>query len=146
MKRLSEVLPNTLSSNLQTYIKIKKMWDDCAGDVISFITTPGSLKEGVLNVAVHDQTWLSELAFFKGELVERLRAKGLEVENLNLYYRTRKSEFRPVVIPKKDMTDKERDFADKLINSIDDERLRESFKKAVYGYFTVYSIEDYLNC
>lgn len=77
MKKLSEILPNTMPASFHSYMKVKQAWNECAGDTISFITTPpGSLKDGTLNMAVHDQTWLSEIGFFlKGELISRLKKK-----------------------------------------------------------------------
>jgi hypothetical protein len=146
MKKLSEIIPGTLPNNFRSYVKLKKTWESCAGDTISFITTPGSLKDGTFNIAVHDQTWLSELAFFKGELTSRLKEHGVEVSNINFYYRPRKEQYKPVNIPKKEMTQREKDFADRLISTVKDEKLRESFRKAIYGYFTVYTLDDYLNC
>ncbi|PLX70894.1 MAG: hypothetical protein C0602_05165 [Denitrovibrio sp.] len=147
MKRLSEILPNSMPQGFASYSKIKKLWSDCAGDTIAFITTPGSVSEVVLNVAVHDQTWLSEIGFLKGELIQRLKMKGLELDNINFYYKHRKLNDSEIIYPtRKSMTEKEKKFADRLIDTIEDEALRAAFRKAIYGYFTLYTIEDYLNC
>jgi len=146
MKRISEIIPNSVPGNFTSYLKNKRMWADCAGDTIAIITTPGSLKDGVLNMAVHDQTWVSELGFFKGELINRLREAGMQVENINFYYKPRKPEQTLQEFQKKKMTPKEKDFADRLIATIEKDDLRESFKKAIYSYFTAYTLDDYLNC
>jgi len=147
MKKLSDLLPDSLPSNFQSYLKVKKVWNDSAGEQIAFITTPGSLKDGTLNIAVHDQTWVSEIGFLKGELVQRLKSAGLQVDNINFYFKQRQmSESEKSAPVKKAMTDKEKEFADRLIMTINDEALRTSFKRAIYAYFTVYTLDDYLNC
>jgi len=147
MKRLSEVLDNSMPAGFNSYLKIKRAWNTAVGESIAFLTTPGALKDGTLNVAVHDQTWLSEIGFLTGELVARLRENGLDITTINFYYKQRKLTDAEYKNPqRKSMTEKEKKFADRLIDTIEGDELRESFRKAIYGYFTLYSLEDYLNC
>lgn len=149
MKRLSDILPNSIPGNFQSYLKIKKVWNECAGDTISFITTPGSLNEGTLNMSVHDQTWLSEIGFLKGDLINRLNMAGLNVTNINFFFKPRPvttSERDNKALPRKSMSEKEKKFADRLVATIEDETLRNSFQNAIYAYFTRYTLDDYLNC
>ncbi|ADD66836.1 protein of unknown function DUF721 [Denitrovibrio acetiphilus DSM 12809] len=147
MKKLSEILPGSIPGNFQSYLKTKKVWNDCAGDSIAFLTTVGSTKDGVLNVAVHDQTWLSEIGFLKGELISRLNQQGLEISNINFFYKAKKqSEAAKAIHKRKEMSEKEKKFADKLIETVENEDLRNSLRKAIYAYFTVYTLDDYLNC
>lgn len=147
MKRLSEILNSSLPQNFNAYVKLAKAWKECAGDAISFLTTPGNLKEGVLSVAVHDQAWLSEIGFLKGEMIARLNESGIQVSNITFFYKQRRSDAaRHDPTPRKKMTDKEKKFADRLVDTISDEALRSSFRKAIYAYFTRYTLDDYLNC
>jgi len=107
----------------------------------------GSLKEGVLNVAVHDQMWLSEIGFLKGELVSKLQSFGIEAETINFYYKPRpKSQAEKAIPKRKEMSAKEKQFADKLVNTVENDALREALRRAIYAYFTVYTLDDYLNC
>lgn len=147
MKRLSDILPQSMPNTFSSYIKVQKVWNDAVGDTMAFITTPGSLNDGTLNVAVHDQTWLSEIGFLKGELVSRLQQKGLQLSNINFYYKHRSLNNAEKRVPtRKSMTEKEKKFADRLLDTIEDEALKEAFRKAIYSYFTVHTIDDYLNC
>lgn len=147
MKKLSDLIGNSMPANFQSYLKVKKVWNECAGDTLAFLTSVGTLRDGVLNVAVHDQMWLSEIGFLKGELINRLRSKGIEADNINFYYKPRpKSNAEKAIPNRKEMTAKEKSFADKLVNTIENEALRESFRRAIYGYFTIYTLDDYLNC
>lgn len=147
MKKLSDLIPNSMPANFQSYLKVKKLWRECTGDTIAFITTPGSIKDGVLNVAVHDQMWVTEIGFMKGEFISRLNSGGLNIDNINFYYKSRPvSEASKSVPNRKEMTDKERKLADRLVNSIDSPELREPFRRAIYAYFTVHTLEDYLKC
>jgi len=147
MKKLSDIIGNSMPANFQSYLKIKKVWNECAGDTIAFLTTVGSAKDGVLNVAVHDQTWLSEIGFLKGELISRLNTNGLNLTNINFYYKARPISSAEKSLPtRKKMSDKEKKFADKLVATIPNEDLRNSFRNAIYAYFTVYTLDDYLNC
>ena len=147
MKKLSEVLHKSVPGNFSTYLKVKKVWNDAAGETISFLTTPGGLKDGTLSVAVHDQMWLSEIGFLKGELLARLNEAGLKADNISFYYKQRKLTDDTTKYPaRKQMTEKEKKFADRLIDTIEGDELKASFRKAIYGYFTLYTLDDYLNC
>jgi len=149
MQRLSDLLPNSMPGGFQSYMKAKKLWNECAGETIAFITTPGSIKDGTLNMAVHDQTWVSEIGFLKGELIHRLQKAGLEIDNINFYFKMRPqttNERASKSLPRKEMTDKEKKFADRLTSTIKNEELRKSFQNAIYSYFTRYTLDDYLNC
>lgn len=144
MKRLSEVLTTTIDQKIFEHAAIAKAWKNAAGDGIDFMTSVVKFSDGVLTIAVHDQTWLSELNFMKGELTERMKGYGLAVSSLSFYYKKRTQRVDIVNHTKKTMTDKEKQYADKLADTVKDEALRESFRKAIYSYFTVYTIDDYL--
>jgi hypothetical protein len=147
MKRLSEILPGSIPGNFNSYLKVKKVWNDCAGESIAFLTTVGSTKDDVLNIAVHDQTWLSEIGFLRGELINRLNQHGLEITNINFFYKAKKqSQAAKAIHKRKEMSEKEKRFADKLLATVENEELRKSLCKAIYAYFTVYTLDDYLNC
>jgi hypothetical protein len=147
MKKLSDLIPQSMPGNFQSYLKVKKAWNECAGDTIAFLTTVGGIKDNVLNVAVHDQVWISEIGFLKGELLSRLNQQGLNLTNINFYYKARKqSEASKAVPNRKQMTEKEKKFADKLIATVESPELQASFRSAIYAYFTVYTLDDYLNC
>lgn len=147
MKKLSELISNSMPKGYSSHLKISRVWKECAGETIAFLTTPGSLKDGVLNVSVHDQTWLSEIGFLKGELINRLSSRGLDISNINFYYKARKDiNAETDSVPKRVMTEKEKKFADRLVDTIENDDLKNSFRKALYAYFTRYTLDDYLNC
>lgn len=144
MIRLSEIIPDAAGKNLSVYIALNKAWTDCAGDAIAFMTTVSKFDNGVLNIAVHDQNWLSELNFMKGELAESIKKINPDIKSLQFYFRMRKTKQPDVNDRHKPMSDKEKTYADRIIDSITDPDLRESFRRAIYSYFTIYSLDDYL--
>lgn len=147
MKRLSEIIGSTMPEGYSSFLKLNRAWKECAGETISFLTTPGSFKDGVLNISVHDQTWLSEIGFLKGELTARLNTLGVEVSSINFFYKPRKNVQAGIdSARRKAMSEKEKKFADRLIATIENEELKNSFRKAIYAYFTRYTLDDFLNC
>lgn len=141
------MISGSMPDGYSSYLKIHRAWKECAGDAMSFLTTPGSIKDGILTVAVHDQTWLAEIGFLKGELIHRLNQAGVQVSNINFYYKHKKQPGESGnEQPRKPMTEKEKKFADRLVDTIDNDDLKKAFRKALYAYFTLYTLDDYLNC
>lgn len=50
-------------------------WEETVGREIGRNTKPAALRRGVLFVWVRDSAWAAQLAFLKGELIERLNAR-----------------------------------------------------------------------
>lgn len=144
MQKLSDVLNTSMGGKLSEYAALSRAWRDSCGDIIFMMTSVVKFSDGVLIIAVHDQNWLSELNFMKGELTERMKQHGLAVTSVTLYYRQRQKSEPTVPVTKKSMSPKEKEYADRLLNTIKDDGLRESFRHALYSYFTVYTLEDYL--
>lgn len=144
LTRLSNILPQAAGKNLTQYVALNKAWKDCAGDTIAFMTTVSKFDNGILNIAVHDQNWLSELNFMKGELTESIAQMHVDVTSLRFFFRPQKKQPAPQSIARKKMTDQEKSYADRLVDTIADPDLQNSFRRAMYSYFTVYSLDDYL--
>jgi hypothetical protein len=79
--------------------------------------------------------------------VSKLQSYGVDATNINFYYKPRpKSQAEKAIPKRKEMSAKEKQFADKLVNTVENDALRESLRRAIYAYFTVYTLDDYLNC
>lgn len=50
-------------------------WEEAVGREINRHTKPAALRNGVLFVWVRNSSWAAQLAFLKGELMERLNAR-----------------------------------------------------------------------
>lgn len=133
-----------MGGKLSEYAAFTRAWKVSCGDIIFMMTTVSKFDKGVLNIAVHDQNWLSELNFMKGELTERIKSCGLAVSSLNFFYRQRQTVKTETSVHRKSMSAREKEYADRLLDTIKDEKLKESFRHALYSYFTVYTLEDYL--
>ena len=142
MKRLSEILNSAVSTEMREYARIARCWELACGEVINRMTTVQRLKAGVLEVAVHDSNWVSELNFLKGEFLMRLNEMGIKADSLKFFYKMRHAPEAYKTIPKKDMTAREKQYADSLADRIEKPELREAFRRAMYSYFTVYSLDD----
>lgn len=127
---------------MRDYARIARAWEASCGEVISRMTTVQRLKAGVLDIAVHDSNWVTELNFLKGEFLERLREKGIQTDSLRFYYKQKPSPEAFLKVQKKDMSPREKQYADALADGIEKEELREAFRRAMYSYFTVYSLDD----
>lgn len=60
-------------TRLQLYI-LRNRWAELVGDRIAAKTLPQTLRDGLLTVAVANSTWLNELSFMRGSLVQRINA------------------------------------------------------------------------
>jgi hypothetical protein len=142
VKRLSEVLSETVSAEMRDYARTARAWEFACGEVIARMTTVQKLKAGVLEIAVHDSNWVTELNFLKGEFLERIKERGIAADSLKFFYKQKPAPEAFKEIPKKDMTPREKQYADALADTIENVVLRESFRNAMYSYFTVYSLDD----
>ena len=114
MKRLSDVLTSSLDKKLNEHAAVAKAWQHACGDGISFMTTVVKFSDGILTIAVHDQTWLTELNFMKGELTQRMKTYGLAVSSISFYYRMRRVVPDSVKHNKRTMTEKKRNTLTEL--------------------------------
>jgi predicted nucleic acid-binding Zn ribbon protein len=127
---------------MRDYARTARAWELSCGDVIARMTTVQKLKAGVLEVAVHDSNWVTELNFLKGEFLERIKEKGVAANSLKFFYKQKPAPEAFKDIPKKSMSQREKQYADALADTIENATLRDSFRKAMYSYFTVYSLDD----
>ena len=142
MKKLSEILSKTVSGEMREYSRIAHAWELSCGEVIARMTTVQKLKAGTLDVAVHDSNWVSELNFLKGEFLQRMQDSGIQADSIRFFFKLRPAPEAYKDIPKKAMSPREKQYADALCDSIAKPELREAFRKAMYSYFRVYSLDD----
>jgi len=142
VKRLSEILSETVSREMRDYARIARAWETSCGEVIARMTTVQKLKAGVLEIAVHDSDWVTELNFLKGEFLERIREKNIQADSIRFFYKQKPAPEAYNLIPKKEMSPREKQYADAMADGIEKEELREAFRRAMYSYFTVYSLDD----
>lgn len=57
-------------------------WTSIVGPRISARTRVGKLQKGILTVKVASSSWSNELSFLKGQLIEKLKRAGHEVNDL----------------------------------------------------------------
>ncbi|MGE4267615.1 MAG: DUF721 domain-containing protein [Deferribacterales bacterium] len=142
MKRLSEILSETVSREMRDYARIARAWETSCGEVIARMTTVQKLKAGVLEIAVHDSNWVTELNFLKGEFLERIREKSIQADSIRFFYKQKPAPEAYNLVQKKEMSAREKQYADAMADSIEKEELREAFRRAMYSYFTIYSLDD----
>ena len=127
---------------MRDYARIARAWETSCGEVIARMTTVQKLKAGVLEIAVHDSNWVTELNFLKGEFLERIREKSIQADSIRFFYKQKPAPEAYNLVQKKEMSAREKQYADAMADSIEKEELREAFRRAMYSYFTIYSLDD----
>lgn len=110
---------------------LKNIWVKAVKGKLVEIAFPFRLNNGILYVAVKDSAWMSELPYFKDDIMERLNSLGLEVNNIRFVL----SKIPP---PKKEpekklrpLTDAEKNTIAEMASSIKDEGLRQAYIDAL---------------
>ncbi|MCX7990597.1 MAG: DUF721 domain-containing protein [Proteobacteria bacterium] len=115
---------------------IYKIWEEVTGEIISKVSTPSYLEEGVLNVTVKDPIWINQLNLLKDEIIFKINETcGKEVVK-DIKYKTGKvkiSREKPVdsnYVNLDEIELKEDDlmFIESAVDVIRDEVLKEKFR------------------
>lgn len=107
---------------------IRNNWEAIIGDAIARHTYPSYLKGQAIDIIVDSNTWLQNLSFMKGMILEKLQD-----------YKINEIRFRIGNIPKPEKTEKnsktrklseeERMFIQKSLLILEDKELRECFEQ-----------------
>jgi predicted nucleic acid-binding Zn ribbon protein len=75
------------------------VWRKIVGDRVADVTRAGRLRDGTLNVQTKSHVWAQELSLLSEDILERLRAAGLNVQRVRFY--AQKLESMPAEAPRK---------------------------------------------
>ncbi len=146
MRKIGEVLKEGAGAvPVQKFINLAGFWRSAMTENISKVTTPVKITGGTLLVLVHDGIWLTELNYMKEEIVERLNGRGLPVKTINFksapsFVKYEKPRKKP-----NEITDREIFYIEKFAETIDNKKLKNSFKGAMRAYFTRHTFEEFIN-
>lgn len=144
MKKINEVLNETLPKSISKTLSIVKLWREVCGDFISKLTVPLIIKDGILYVATSEHILKNEFSFVKDEIIERLNSFGLGIKDIRIVLQfIEKKDTESVKF--REITEKEKKIVERYANRIQDENLREKFKRAMLAYFKRYSLKDFIN-
>ncbi|KAA0258513.1 DUF721 domain-containing protein [Deferribacter autotrophicus] len=144
MKRVSDILESAFSKSVYNTLAISKSWKCVVGDFIASSTIPTMIKNKVLYIGVSDHILKNELYYMKDEIIEKLKVKGFDVDDVKFFlsYNIPVDKVRKV---SREISDKEREVVDRYSKIIKDEGLREKFRNAMLGFFSRYSLADFIN-
>lgn len=118
-------------------LNLNKIWKEATGDLISQVSMPIHLEEGVLTVNVRDTIWVNELNLLKREIINRINENlgkemlkdirykvGIVKFKENVEHNDNFFNLRDVRLTKEDLN-----MIESAISLIEDEELREKFRK-----------------
>lgn len=140
---ISSVMMEILPENIGELIKINSIYSKCVGSRISKISKPIKFDGKSLTVAVFDNIWLQELAFLKQDIIQKLQAENLNVEQIKFIHKFKPASSHGKRLYKKKITEKEQVFIDRFSSFIKDDNLRDSYRRALTSYFNRYSLKDF---
>lgn len=144
--RLNAVIGNAFPGlGLETLLmehEIKKNWRRVIGDSLSRKTSPARLRNKTLCVTVSSSAWMNELSFHKREILKKISeviGKDAVTEiifkpgNGTPVQKTGQAEKDPSGSerPKRELTQGEKLFIEKVTSGIKDPELRKTLKKAM---------------
>lgn len=110
------------------------MWLEVVGAHVAGRSRPGRVFDGKLQVTVTTSAWAQELSHLSGELLDRLRARGVELEGLR---------FRVGEVPRSDYAPGRRDvpsfepdthvapILEDALTHVEDDELRHALREAI---------------
>lgn len=117
-------------------LSITKIWKDVTGDVISQVSIPIHLEDGVLTVNVRDTIWLNQLTLLKKEIIKQINENlGKEVVK-DIKYKVGVLKFKELEEPDNVFVDidevklnnEDVIFIENAVSIIEDRELRERFR------------------
>jgi predicted nucleic acid-binding Zn ribbon protein len=110
--------------------RLKSDWATLFSGPLSEHSSPQGLSGGRLLVVVDSQAWMQQLAFFKPQMLLKLRGRGIEELGFKLGRVPKKARPRPPA-PRRALTDSERSSVEGLVSGVKDPGLREQIRRAV---------------
>jgi len=146
LKKVSDLLQSALAGAGKQYAEVSRAYIGAVGPAIAKKTRPVKLDGKSLLVAVSDNIWLSELAFIKEDIVDRMRESGIDITEIKFYYKKFDTEIKKKEKHRRTPDEKELRMADSISETLPEGELREAVRKAIRSYFTMYDKNDFLNC
>ncbi len=144
MEKISSALHKNKS--IISFVTLYKIWNSIVPPLIAKVTTPTMVNaKGDLTVLVHDNIWLTELNYMKEDLIEMLNNNNFMVKKLIFKY---SPTYIPAEKPRKDfyeIGEPQLYFIENIVEHIDDEEMKQSFKEMLLAYFKTHTIEEFTN-
>ncbi|MGA1861920.1 DciA family protein [Deferribacter thermophilus] len=144
MKRINEILSNSLPENISRTLSLVKLWGEVGGDFLARYSTPLFLKDGVLYIGTWEHILKNEFFFLKDDIINKLRNNNIDVKDIKIIMLHKENRRKDKEILLKEPTDKEKMIVERLASKINNEELREKFRNAMLAYFKRYSYKDFL--
>jgi len=142
-EHIGAVLGNDRRSPWKRRIKkyaLWERWEDLVGKSIAAHARPHSWQKNVLVINVIHSTWMSELQYFREEILEKIRAEYPSVKISGLRFQMgRPEDFRtrvkhkpdPSRISTADLSSAEMEFVDDTVRPIKDDTIRETVRRLI---------------
>ena len=138
--RLSAVLSQSLkrldlSSRLDEY-GVWPIWNDVVGKTIAKNAQPEKIRNGTLIVKVTSPVWMQQLQFMKEMIVEKLNQRLKNDTVKSVFFLVGKIDSTDVEIPAEatPANDPPRQVNEDFLLSIEDQEIREAFRKLLKSY------------
>lgn len=151
MIKISDILNGSLSEKsgcgtVSRAFNLHRIWKRATTEHIANVTTPLKVSsDGVLQVLVHDGVWFTELNYLQDDIVQRLNNAGLNVKSVkfkNCPYLQKYEAPKAKPFP---LGDRENFYIEKCSGVIDNDKVKESFEKAMKAYFSRHGFEKFIN-
>ncbi|MFN3739585.1 MAG: DUF721 domain-containing protein [Thermodesulfovibrionales bacterium] len=117
---------------------IKNKWPQIVGEGLSIHSEPFSINNGELLIKVSSHLWAEELRFHSDSIVEKLKPYKVKTVKFRIGKITSENRNRPSIVEPLSQPPAELSgFIESCVCCIDDEKLRESIKKAMRRSLTV---------
>lgn len=110
--------------------KLNKKWVKIVGKTIAAHTSPESVKERMLTIAVDTPQWMHHLGFFREEISEKLKRYNLTEIRFKLGRLSKVVENEPS-INKPELSGDDIDYIEDTLKDINDPELREKLKTLI---------------
>lgn len=114
--------------------RIKKEWAGLVGSPLSVHICPAGLKNGELLINADSPAWLQQVAFFKAEIIGKLRSFNVKEVRLRLgriVSNNKPERVRPEQLQKRYLSSEEKNYIEDAVSVIRDPELRDCIKKTV---------------
>ena len=133
ISKLSELLNDSVNSNIVEIIKLASLWKEVVGSDISCNSVPLKINKNILTLGVFDNIWMQELSFLKGDIINRLKTRDIFIKEIRFILCVRKKTISKVT-KHKSLRSADKSTIEYISNNIKDPSLKENYKRALSAY------------